>query len=59
MVIPSSNCAKKEWQIMHTYWLLKIECLNKNDPFPLPFLDSVARHEMNSFIDSYSDYNQI
>jgi hypothetical protein len=29
MVIPFSNCAKEEWQIMHMCWLLKIGCLNK------------------------------
>jgi translation elongation factor P/translation initiation factor 5A len=33
------------------------------DPFPLPFLDLVldivARHDMYSFMDGYSGYNQI
>jgi hypothetical protein len=59
MFILFSNCAKEEWQITHMCWLLKIECLNKKDPFPLPFLDLVSRHEMHSFINSYSGYNQV
>jgi hypothetical protein len=35
----------------------------KKDPFPLPFLDSildiVVGHEMYSFMDRYSGYNQV
>jgi hypothetical protein len=43
--------------------LLHIECPNQKDPFPLPFLDSildfVVGHEMFSFMDGYSSYNQV
>ncbi len=35
----------------------------KKNPFPLPFLNSildfVVRHEMDSFMDDYTGYNQI
>ncbi len=35
----------------------------KKNPFPLPFLnsilDSIVRHEIDSFMDDYSGYNQI
>jgi hypothetical protein len=43
--------------------LLKVKCTNKKKLFPLPFLDSVldlfVGHEMYSFMDGYSGYNQI
>jgi hypothetical protein len=35
----------------------------KKDPFPLPFMDSVldtmAGHEMYSFMDGYNGYNKV
>jgi hypothetical protein len=38
----------------------KLNAQTKKDPFPLPFLDSildsVAEHEMYSFMDGYSRY---
>jgi hypothetical protein len=41
----------------------KLNAQIKKDPFPLPFLDSifdlVAGHEMYSFMDGYSNYNQV
>ncbi len=41
----------------------KLNSQTKNDPFPLPFLDSVldivAKHEMYSFMDGYNGYNQV
>jgi hypothetical protein len=63
MVIPSSNCAKKKWQITYMCGLSKINAKTKKDPFMLPFLDLafdlVARHEMYSFMDGYNGYNQV
>ena len=29
------------------------------DPFPLPFTDTVAGHEMYSFMEGFSGYNQV
>jgi hypothetical protein len=37
----------------------KLNVQTKKDPFPLPFLDSVARHEMYLFMDGYNIYNQV
>ncbi len=41
----------------------KLNVQTKKDPFPLPFLDSildlVVKHEMYSFMDGYSGYNQV
>jgi hypothetical protein len=41
----------------------KLNVQTKKDPNPLPFLDSVlnlvAKHEMYSFMDGYSGYNQV
>jgi len=41
----------------------KLNSQTKKDPFPLPFLDLVldivVRHEMYSFMDGYSCYNQV
>ncbi len=41
----------------------KLNAQTKKDPFPLPFLDSVLNsivgHEMYSFMDGYSGYNQV
>ncbi len=41
----------------------KVDSQTKKDPFPLPFLDSIldtmARHDMYSFMDGYSGYNQV
>jgi hypothetical protein len=41
----------------------ELNAQTKKDPFPLPFLDSVldsmARHEMYSIMDGYSNYNQV
>jgi hypothetical protein len=43
--------------------LPKVKCTNKKCPFPLPFfnsiLDYVVGHEMYSFMDGYSIYNQV
>jgi hypothetical protein len=41
----------------------KLNAQTKKDPFPLPFLDFVldyvVGHEMYSFINGYSGYNQV
>ncbi len=41
----------------------KLYVQTKNDPFPLPFLDSildyVAGHELYSLMDGYNGYNQV
>jgi hypothetical protein len=41
----------------------KLNAQTKNDLFPLPFLnlilDSITGHEMSSFMDGYSGYNQV
>jgi len=41
----------------------KLKAQTKKDPFMLPFLDSVldsiVGHEMYSFMDGYSNYNQV
>ncbi len=41
----------------------KLNAQTKKDPFLLPFLDSildlVVGHEMYSFMDGYSNYNQV
>jgi hypothetical protein len=41
----------------------KLKAQTKKDPFTLPFLDSIldsiVGHEMYSFMDGYSNYNQI
>ncbi len=43
------------------YW--KLNAKTKKDPFLLPFLDSIfdsmAGHEMYSFVDGYNDYDQV
>jgi hypothetical protein len=42
---------------------VKLNAQTKKDPFPLPFLyfilDFVVGHEMYSFMDGYSSYNQV
>lgn len=41
----------------------KLNAATVLDPFPLPYMDSilddVAKHEMYSFLDGFSGYNQI
>jgi hypothetical protein len=41
----------------------KLNAQTKKDPFSLPFLDSILNlvvgHEMYSFMDGYSSYNQV
>ncbi|MCO5603023.1 hypothetical protein L7F22_057166 [Adiantum nelumboides] len=41
----------------------KLNAATVSDPFPLPFcdtlLDAIARHEIYSFLDGFSGYNQI
>ena len=41
----------------------KLNAATVTDPFPIPFtdamLDAVARHEMYSFLDGFSGYNQV
>jgi hypothetical protein len=41
----------------------KLNARPYKDPFPLPFLDSVldsmAKHEMYSFLDGYNNYNRV
>jgi len=63
MVIAIGYCTKEKWKITHLGGLPKIEFTTKKDPFPLPFLDSVldtmATHEMYSFMNGYSRYNQV
>jgi hypothetical protein len=43
--------------------LSEVKCPNEKKSFPLPFLNSildfVVRHDMDSFMDDYSGYNQI
>jgi len=63
MVITIGNCTKEKWQIMLCVDYQKLNLQTKKDPFPLPFLDSVldivVGHEMYSFMDKYSDNNQV
>jgi hypothetical protein len=63
MVIPPSNCAKEKWQIAYMCGLLEIKCPNQKGSISITFLDSIldsmAGHEMYSFMDSYSSYNQV
>jgi hypothetical protein len=63
MVIPSSNCAKKNGKLHIHVDYQKLNAQTKTDPFPLPFLDlvldSVAGHEMYSFMGDYNGYNQV
>ncbi|MCO5564939.1 hypothetical protein L7F22_018609 [Adiantum nelumboides] len=58
MVVPKKN--KKIW-ICVDY--RKLNAATISNPFPFPFLDSilddVASHEMYSFLDGFSGYNQI
>ncbi len=59
VIVPKKNAKLK---ICVDY--CKLNAQTKKDPFPLPFLeysimDSIARHEMYSFMDGYSDYNQV
>jgi hypothetical protein len=63
MVIPFSNCAqKKEGKLRICAEYQKLNAQTKKDPFLLPFLDSICNsvvgHEMYSFMDGYSSYNQ-
>ncbi len=37
----------------------KLNVQTKKDPFPLPFLDYVDGHEIYSFMDGCSGYNQV
>ncbi len=63
MVIPLVIVLKEngKLRICVDYW--KLNTQTKKDPFPLHFLDSVldsmAGHEMYSFMDGYSGYNQV
>jgi hypothetical protein len=63
MVIPSSNCAQKNGKLHICVDYRKLKAQTKKDPFMLPFLDSVlgsiVGHEMYSFMDGYSNYNQV
>ena len=58
MVIPKKN-GKLQICVDHR----KLNATTKSDPFPRPFsntlLDAVASHEMYSFLDGFSSYNQI
>ena len=58
MVIPKKN---GKLRICVDY--RKLNAATKSDPFPMPFsdtlLDAVAGHEMYSFLDGFSGYNQI
>jgi len=41
----------------------KLKIVTKKDPYPLPFIDDVintiARHEVYTFLDGFSRYHQI
>jgi len=62
MVISFSNVPKKNGKLQICLDYCKLNAQTKKDPFPLPFLDSildfVIEHEMYSFMDGYSGYNQ-
>ena len=57
------NHAKKNDKICVSvdYW--KLNALTITDAFPLPFtnneLDAIASHDMYSFLDGFSGYNQV
>jgi hypothetical protein len=63
MVIPYNNCAKEKWQIMYMCGLSKIKCPNQEGSISITFFrlsfDSMDKHEMYSFMDGYSNYNQV
>jgi hypothetical protein len=63
MVIPLIIVPKKNGKLHICVDYQELNAQTKKDPFPLPFLDSVldsmARHEMYSFLDGYSNYNQV
>ncbi len=52
VIVPKKNGQLKICVDYH-----KLSAQTKNDPFPLPFLDSIVRHEMYSFMDGYIGYN--
>ncbi len=54
VIVPKKN---GKLQICVDYHKSNVQ--TKKDPFPLPLLDSIARHEMYSFMDGYSGYNQV
>jgi hypothetical protein len=58
VIVPKKN---GKLQICVDY--CKLNAQTKKDPFPLPFMDSildfVVGHEMYSFMDGYSGYNQV
>ncbi len=63
MVISFSNCAKENGKLHICVDYQKLNAQTKKDPFLLPFLDSifdsVAGHEMYSFMDGYRGYKQV
>ncbi len=58
MVVLKKN---RKFQICVDFWKLNIT--TKNDPYPLPFtkevIDMVVKHELYSFQDNFSRYQQI
>ncbi len=58
IIMPNKN---DNLHICVDYW--KLNAQTKKDQFPLPLLDSVldsvVGHEMYSFMDGYSGYNQV
>ena len=58
VVVPKKN---GKLRICIDYW--KLNTATKKDPYPLPFthsvLDTVAGHEVYSFLDGYSGYHQL
>jgi hypothetical protein len=60
VIVPKKN---GKLQMLKCVDYHKLNAQTKRDPFPLPFsdsiLDSIAGHEMYSFMDGYNNYNQV
>jgi len=63
MAIPNCSSTKKKWETQNLCGFQKIECSNKKNPFPLPFIDEelniVVGCETYSFLDGYFWYHHI
>jgi hypothetical protein len=62
-LLPLVIISKKNGKLHICVDYQKLNSQTKKDPFPLPFLDSIldtmVGHEMYSFMDGYSGYNQV
>jgi hypothetical protein len=63
MAIPNCSSTKEKWETRNLCGFQKIECSNKKNPFPLPFINEVLNIvvgcEAYSFLDGYFWYNHI